>query len=246
MSQSVATPLEPAPGHATEAVLELRQVVKNYADSSQAVAVLQGADLILRRGERVALLGPSGSGKTTLLNIAAGLEPCDAGQVLLAGQDLGQLSEHQRSLWRRRHLGFVFQSFNLFPQLDARANIRVSLRLNGLRGSTWDTAVDELMARLNIQQLARRYPHQMSGGEQQRVAIARALVHRPQLILADEPTGNLDQAHAAEVLELLAATSAGCALLLVTHSQRAARRCDRILRLNQGQLVSESHPAAEL
>lgn len=221
-------------------VLQLQRVHKSYLDAGQTpVSVLDHAELSLSAGERVALLGPSGSGKTTLLNLAAGLEAADSGQVVLLGQDLARLSEHQRSLWRRRQLGFVFQSFNLFPQLDARANIRVSLRLNALRGRDWEDAIDTLMARLNISHLMRRFPHQMSGGEQQRVAIARALVHQPALILADEPTGNLDQAHAAEVLQLLAEVSHGRSLLLVTHSQRAARLCDRVLRLDQGRLVPQ-------
>jgi putative ABC transport system ATP-binding protein len=214
--------------------LSLEGIDKSFQDSAQTVQVLHQAHLAVALRERVALLGPSGSGKTTLLNIAAGLESADRGQVLIAGQDLTPLDERARSLLRRRHLGFIFQSFNLFPQLTAAANIRVSLRLNGLRDRQWQDYQQELMQRMGIAKLAQRYPHQLSGGEQQRVAIARALVHRPALVLADEPTGNLDQAHAAEVLAILEEVSGDCGLLLVTHSQRAARLCHRVLTMVNG------------
>lgn len=214
--------------------LSLQAIDKSFPDSDQQVQVLNQASLSVAACERVALLGPSGSGKTTLLNIAAGLESADAGQVMIQGQDLTPLNERARSLLRRRHLGFIFQSFNLFPQLTAAANIRVSLRLNGLSDRHWHDYQHELMERMGIARLAKRYPHQLSGGEQQRVAIARALVHRPALVLADEPTGNLDQAHAAEVLSLLEEVSGDCGLLLVTHSHRAARLCHRVLTMVNG------------
>lgn len=214
--------------------LALVNVCKSYHQSGETITILDQANLRISQGERVALLGPSGSGKTTLLNIAAGLDDADSGEVFIHSHALSRLNESQRSILRRRHLGFIFQSFNLFPQLTAAANIRVSLRLNGLKGSQWQDGMAQLMQRMGIAHLAQRYPHQMSGGEQQRVAIARALVHQPALVLADEPTGNLDQAHANEVLAILEEVSGNCGLLLVTHSRRAARICHRVLQMEAG------------
>ena len=215
--------------------LQLLNVSKSYTTQSESLQILNNATLEIRVGERVALLGPSGSGKTTLLNIAAGLDQADDGDVLIKSRSISEIGEHERSLLRRRHLGFIFQSFNLFPQLTAAANIRVSLKLNSLKGDYWQTLMRQLMQRMGIEHLAERYPHQMSGGEQQRVAIARALVHQPAIVLADEPTGNLDQAHANEVLKIIEEVSSDCGLLLVTHSRRAAAICHRVLQMEAGQ-----------
>ncbi|GAB4187022.1 MAG: ABC transporter ATP-binding protein [Wenzhouxiangellaceae bacterium] len=220
----------------TQDALQFINVNKSYPGPASRAAVLDQLNLTLPAGERMALLGPSGSGKTTLLNIAAGLETADSGTVRVNGQSLSALDEHHRSLWRRRHVGFIFQAFHLFPQLTVVDNIRVSLRLNHLRGDYWEQRLEELTRRLGINDYRHRLPHQLSGGEQQRVAIARAIIHEPALLLADEPTGNLDENTAAGVLALLAEASAGRALLLVTHSRQAAAIADQVFTLRQGQV----------
>ncbi|KQW43323.1 MULTISPECIES: ABC transporter ATP-binding protein [unclassified Roseateles] len=208
-------------------VLSARSLCKSYGD----VAVFNGVDIDLAPGEIVALLGESGSGKSTLLNCLAGLDEADAGSITLAGQDLRALDDEARSALRRRSLGFVFQAFHLLPHLSVADNVALPLRLLGQRD---DERVAQMLAAVNLAELAARMPRQLSGGQLQRVAIARALVHRPQLVLADEPTGNLDARHAAEVLALLRQCTheAGAACLLVTHSERAAEAADRRLRLD--------------
>jgi putative ABC transport system ATP-binding protein len=204
-----------------------RGLAKSYGD----VAVFSGIDIELAPGEIVALLGESGSGKSTLLNCLAGLDEADAGSITLAGQDLRPLDDETRSALRRQSLGFIFQAFHLLPHLSVADNVALPLRLLGQRD---DGRVAEMLAAVNLAALAARMPRQLSGGQLQRVAIARALVHRPTLVLADEPTGNLDARHAAEVLELLRRCThdVGAACLLVTHSERAAEAADRRLRLD--------------
>ncbi|WP_457324141.1 ABC transporter ATP-binding protein [Roseateles sp. P5_E11] len=208
-------------------VLSARGLVKSYADTP----VFAGIDLDLAPGEIVALLGESGSGKSTLLNCLAGLDEADAGSITLAGQDLRPLDDEARSALRREKLGFIFQAFHLLPHLSVADNVALPLRLLGLRD---DGRVAEMLAAVNLGAFAARMPRQLSGGQLQRVAIARALVHKPRLVLADEPTGNLDARHAAEVLELLRRCTheAGAACLLVTHSEVAAQSADRRLRLD--------------
>ena len=208
-------------------VLTARGLAKSYADTP----VFAGIDLDLAPGEIVALLGESGSGKSTLLNCLAGLDEADAGSITLAGQDLRVLDDEGRSALRRKELGFIFQAFHLLPHLSVADNVRLPLRLLGQRD---DGRVAQMLEAVNLGALAARMPRQLSGGQLQRVAIARALVHRPRLVLADEPTGNLDARHAAEVLELLRRCTheAGAACLLVTHSEVAAQAADRRLRLD--------------
>jgi putative ABC transport system ATP-binding protein len=193
-------------------------------------------DLQLRRGELLALLGESGSGKSTLLNGLAALEPLDEGQVLLDGQDILTLDESGQAALRRERLGFVFQAFHVLPHLTVRDNIGLPLLL---QGAPEPTRVDEMLAAVGLSDRARHLPRQLSGGQLQRVAIARALVHRPALVLADEPTGNLDPRHADQVMQLLRQQlqQQGAACLLVTHSAHAAALADRRLRLDGGQLV---------
>ncbi|WAC70894.1 ABC transporter ATP-binding protein [Roseateles sp. SL47] len=193
-------------------------------------------DLQLRRGELLALLGESGSGKSTLLNGLAALEPLDDGQVLLDGQDILTLDESGQAALRRERLGFVFQAFHVLPHLTVRDNIGLPLLL---QGAPDPTRVDEMLAAVGLSDRARHLPRQLSGGQLQRVAIARALVHRPALVLADEPTGNLDPRHADQVMQLLRQQlqQQGAACLLVTHSAHAAALADRRLRLDGGQLV---------
>ena len=221
---------DPRPPHAATvapAPLSARGLAKSYGD----VAVFTGVDIDLAAGEIVALLGESGSGKSTLLNCLAGLDEADAGRITLAGRDLRGLDDEARSALRREALGFVFQAFHLLPHLSVADNVALPLRLLGQRD---DGRVAQMLAAVNLAPLSARMPRQLSGGQLQRVAIARALVHRPRLVLADEPTGNLDPRHAAEVLELLkrCTREAGAACLLVTHSEVAAQTADRRLRLD--------------
>lgn len=207
-------------------MLELRNLAKTFAGTP----VFQGVSLRLQPGEFVALLGESGVGKSTLLNCIAGLERPDSGQVLLAGTDLATLDDDGCALLRRARLGFVFQAFHVLPHLTVAENIGLPLRLLGRPD---EARVQALMQAVGLEGLGRRLPAQLSGGQLQRVAIARALVHSPDLLLADEPTGNLDPATAEKVLSLLQQQlrASGAAALLVTHSAAAAARADRVLRL---------------
>ena len=208
-------------------VLSARGLSKGYVDTP----VFSGIDLDLAPGEIVALLGESGSGKSTLLNCLAGLDKADAGSITLAGRELRSMDDEARSALRRESLGFIFQAFHLLPHLSVADNVALPLRLLGAKD---DGRVGQMLAAVDLAHLSARMPRQLSGGQLQRVAIARALVHRPKLVLADEPTGNLDARHASEVLELLrrCTREVGAACLLVTHSEVAAQTADRRLRLD--------------
>jgi len=203
--------------------------------------VLAGIDLSLRRGESLALMGESGSGKSTLLHLAAGLDRPDRGAVRLDGQAISSLDEPARARLRRDTLGLVFQQFHLVPSLNVADNLRLQARLAGRERAEWSA---HLLERLGLAGLERRYPEQLSGGQQQRLAIGRALAPRPALLLADEPTGNLDEATADAVLALLRelVDETGCALLVVTHSPHVAAPLDRCLRLTHGHLSPAAHP----
>jgi len=200
--------------------------------------VLAGVDLEIRSGELVALLGPSGSGKSTLLNLISGLDRPDAGDIWVSGQPVNRLGERERTLFRRRHVGFVYQFFNLLPTLSVIENILLPLELNGLDDADGRHRARQLLERVGLQGMQERFPDTLSGGEQQRVAITRALVHQPGLLLADEPTGNLDEATGERVLEVLDSLvrQQGVTLLVATHSRRVAAMCDRSLVLHQGKL----------
>lgn len=222
----------------SDRVLAISALGRSYLSGATRIEVLKNLDLQLDRGERVAIMGTSGAGKTTLLHLAAGMDRPDRGSVELAGQDLAQLGEPALSQHRARHIGLVFQDFNLIDSLTAFENIELALWLNGHRQAA--ERIRRLASRLGIDGLLDRLPSQLSGGERQRVAIARALVHEPALVLADEPTGSLDEVTAADVLALFdqACRDTGCALLMVTHDRQAAAICDRQTRLHLGRLES--------
>lgn len=222
-------------------MLEFRQVQKAYATPQGPLTVLAGVDLVLEAGESLALMGESGSGKSTLLHLAAGLDLPDAGEVRLAGRTISSLDDPGRARLRRETLGLVFQQFHLVPSLTVADNLRLQARLAGRHDPAWS---QELLERLGLTGLETRYPEQFSGGQQQRLAIGRALAPRPALLLADEPTGNLDETTAGEVLELLLALvrDTGSTLLVVTHSPRVAAPLDRCLRLSRGHLADDRAP----
>ena len=216
-------------------MLDIRQVHKAYATPQGPLRVLAGVDLRLAAGESLALMGESGSGKSTLLHLAAGLDLPDRGEVRLDGRPISSLAEPQRARLRRERLGLVFQQFHLVPSLDVLDNLRLQARLAGRESPDWTA---RLVTRLGLAGRERHYPEQLSGGQQQRLAIGRALAPRPALLLADEPTGNLDETTAEEVLALLLelVREAGSALLMVTHSPLVAAPLDRRLRLSHGRL----------
>ncbi|MDI1273290.1 ABC transporter ATP-binding protein [Polaromonas sp.] len=207
--------------------LSVNKLSKHYGE----VVVFNNVSLQVAPGEFVAIVGESGVGKSTLLNCMAGLDSWDAGSVSLDGVDLGTLSDDQRALLRREKVGFVFQAFHVLPHLDVAQNVALPLLLLGQHD---DARVQAMLAAVGLAGLGERLPQQLSGGQLQRVAIARALIHRPRLLLADEPTGNLDPTTAAKVMDALVAQTRehGAALVLVTHSETAAARADRVLHLS--------------
>ena len=222
-------------------VLEAKQLAKTYESGGAKVLGLRGVDISIERGEFVAIMGPSGCGKSTLLNLLAGLDRPTAGEVWLDGQRIDGLSETDLARLRRRKVGFVFQFFNLVPTLSAVENVELPLLLVGRRRKDARRSASDLLSELGIGDRAAAAPVQLSGGQQQRVALARALANRPDIVLGDEPTGNLDSATAREVLGLLrAARERGQTLLLVTHDARVAAAADRVITLRDGLVTDES------
>ncbi|MCP1841027.1 putative ABC transport system ATP-binding protein [Bradyrhizobium sp. USDA 4524] len=214
-------------------MLRVTGLTKSYRSAGEDVAVLRGVDLAVATGESVALSGESGSGKSTLLHLIAGLDAADSGEIALADTVVSDLNDAGRAELRRDRLGLVFQQFNLIPSLTVTDNLVFQSRIAGRHDAAWH---DELVERLGLRSLLRRYPEQLSGGQQQRVAIGRALAPKPLLLLADEPTGNLDEDTADEVLALARdlVTRTGCGFLMVTHSARLAATLDRQVTLHAG------------
>jgi len=219
-------------------MLQVQDVFKSYATAQGPLAVLRGVDLQLGQGESLALMGESGSGKSTLLHLVAGLDQVDQGSIEIAGHRLDLMNEAQLANWRRTEIGLVFQQFNLIGSLKVEDNLAFQARLAGRYSPEWQA---ELVERLGLGALLKRYPEQISGGQQQRVAIGRALASRPGLLLADEPTGNLDENTSDEVLQLLLDLLADSptSLLMVTHSPRVAARLHRRTVLHLGRLAAE-------
>ena len=227
-------------------MLELRNVSRAYGDG-KIVNALREVNLHIPRGERVAVMGPSGSGKSTLLNMVCGLDEPSQGQVLVEGTDIAALGDDARTRLRREKIGMIFQTFNLLPTLSALENVALPLRLQNLAKRAAEHRAAEMLARVGLSERDTHKPDQMSGGERQRTAIARALIFKPPILLADEPTGNLDSKTGEEILSLLDDLHAefNTTMLLVTHNEEAAWHCDRILRLRDGRIVKEELVAAK-
>jgi putative ABC transport system ATP-binding protein len=219
--------------------LRLDNLCKHYQEGGQTRHVLENTSLEAAEGEVVAILGKSGSGKTTLLNLISGIDRVDCGEVYLAGTRLTGLNENDRTLFRRKKIGFIFQFFNLIPTLTVWENVILPLELNGLADAAGIAHIQELLGIVGLTGREKTYPDRLSGGEQQRVAIARALAHDPALVLADEPTGNLDEDTGRKILALLdhLTRQAGKSMILVTHSVEAASFADRVFALREGRLV---------
>ena len=222
----------------TVPILETRALTKTYGRAGSTLTVLRDVDLSLARGDTLAIVGPSGSGKTTLLGLCAGLDSPSSGTVALAGHDLGPLDEDARARVRNDHVGFIFQNFQLLSTLTALENVLVPLELRG-HGADRKQA-EQLLAKVGLGERIHHYPAQLSGGEQQRVALARAFVNRPQILFADEPTGNLDGDTARWVVDMVfdLNAAAGTALVLVTHDLELAKRCRHVIRLRNGAVVT--------
>ena len=220
----------------TAAYLSVEDVEKSYLTGDRRQSVLRGLSLSVRRRERVALLGQSGSGKSTLLNVIAGIDSPDAGGIFVDGVEVSALPETKRTLFRRRQIGFIYQSFNLISSLSAIENISLPLQLNGLAAEQVRDMSQVMLARVGLQQRGHAFPDQLSGGEQQRVAIARAMVHRPALVLADEHTGNLDAQTGASMMELFneIAEETAQTVVMVTHSDAVASTAHRIVTIEDG------------
>src|SRR5438132_8412783 len=234
------------PDSNSRAMIEVRGLTKSIATATHRVDILKGIDLVIPSGQFAAILGPSGSGKSTLLGLLAGLDAATSGQILLDGEDITGLGEDDLALLRGRKIGFVFQSYHLIPTLTAEENVLLPLELSG--GSTQGVErARELLASVGLLERRDHYPVQLSGGEQQRVALARAFVVRPPILLADEPTGNLDTANGRLILDLLLALNRReeTTLVLVTHDQQISEQADRRITLRDGRIVSDESSRAK-
>ena len=227
-------------------IVSIRNLSKSYTRGKQKVSVLSNLNLEVEEGEFLALMGPSGSGKTTLLNLIGGLDKTDSGELIVAGQRLDSLSTGKLAKWRARHVGFVFQFYNLLPLLTAERNVDVPLLLTGLSVKERKRSVAAALELVGLSDRAKHRPTELSGGQQQRVAIARALVSDPALLVCDEPTGDLDRETSESVLELLQILNRehGKTIVMVTHDPRAAEFASRTLHMDKGELVVSPESAA--
>ncbi|MDX5482813.1 MAG: ABC transporter ATP-binding protein [Hymenobacteraceae bacterium] len=228
-----------------ELVIETSQLQKKYVTDTVETTALAGVDMKIGKGEFVAIMGPSGCGKSTLLNILGMLDMPTAGSLCFMGQEMAKATERQRAQLRKQNLGFIFQSFNLIDELTVQENIELPLAYQGVPQAEIKARVKEAMERVGIAHRRSHFPQQLSGGQQQRVAIARAVVSRPSLILADEPTGNLDSVHGREVMQLLSELNEeGATIVMVTHSPTDAEYAHRVINLLDGQVITEKINAA--
>ncbi|HBG06484.1 MAG: ABC transporter ATP-binding protein [Geobacteraceae bacterium GWC2_58_44] len=226
-------------------LVELKGICKSFREGERERTVFRDASLVIAPGEWVFLLGRSGSGKSTLLNLLSGIDLPDRGEVVVDAKPLNRLSERERTLFRRNSIGFVFQFYNLIPTLSVAENVLLPLELNGKLTPALRDRARELLDQVGLGERAESFPDRLSGGEQQRVAVARALVHRPKLVLADEPTGNLDAETGRQVLDLFQrlVRQTGTTMVLVTHSSEVARLADRVLTIREGRLVETGFEA---
>ncbi len=232
---------EPSPDQPVQ--IRITNLSRSYVEGGRRHAVLEDLGAEFQEGETIALRGRSGSGKSTLLNLISGIDAPDKGEVEVAGFNITKMPEHDRTLFRRKHIGFVYQAFNLVSTLNVEDNVRLVLELNGVEEPEASDRISEVLKAVELSNRAASFPDVLSGGEQQRVAIARALVHRPSLLLADEPTGNLDDKTAMNILQLLdrLVRQADGTMIIATHSSKVASFCDHVLELRNGTL----HPASE-
>lgn len=228
-------------------LVELRNLVRIHGKGESAVHAVNGLDLDIPRGEFLAVVGVSGSGKSTLLHLIGALDTASSGSIKVDGRELARLTSFERAVYRRTTVGFVFQSFHLVASMTAQANVALALTFQGVFGAEREARTAEAIQRVGLSHRARHRPTEMSGGEQQRVALARGLVHRPLLLLADEPTGNLDRRMAVEIIDLMRSLNRdqGTTVIMVTHDEENARRAaDRIIRLRDGKIVGEEMQCA--
>lgn len=228
----------------SNAIVQIRELYKTYHEGDRSQRVLEAVNLDIAAGEFLALLGASGSGKSTLLNLLSGIDSPDSGSIRIDGTDITPLSDRQLTLFRREHIGIVFQFFNLIPTLTVRENITLPRELSGAGRGAAEARADALLEQVGLGERTEAFPDKLSGGEQQRVAIARALLHEPKIVLADEPTGNLDDDTGGAVIRLLLRLTreAGKTLIMATHSSEISRQADRVCRIHDGALHLKDSP----
>jgi putative ABC transport system ATP-binding protein len=243
-SRTPAAAGEQPPPTPAPAIIEARGVSKTYDSGTNAVAALRDVSLTVPRGEMVAVMGPSGCGKTTLLNCLSGLDTIDSGTISIEGTDITTMPDHEKTIYRARRMGFVFQTYNLLPVLSAAENVELPLVVSGVEAREARSRALEALALVGLADRAEHWPAQMSGGQRQRVTIARALVNNPAIVWADEPTGNLDSQMADDVMRLMERLNREHqqTFVIVTHDAAIGRRCHRIVRMRDGEIVEEERP----